>query len=101
MYFLIADELLIFDRVDQTITILVNALLGGRAPEEAYEEAVGEIERLVALLWSNRRKTPRWTCRRETPEIPFTSNVAKEAFLQNDQEARQKIHHRQATLFRW
>jgi anthranilate synthase component I len=28
MYFLIADELLVFDRVAQTITILVNAVLG-------------------------------------------------------------------------
>ena len=29
MYFLIADELLIFDRVAQTITILVSAVLDG------------------------------------------------------------------------
>src|SRR5271170_5979191 len=50
LYFLIADELLIFDRVAQTITVLVNAVLDGRTPEEAYEEAVAEIERIVALL---------------------------------------------------
>src|SRR5579871_6243632 len=51
MYFLIADELLIFDRVAQTITILVNAVLeDGTTPAEAYENAVGEIERLVTLL---------------------------------------------------
>ena len=31
MYFLIADELLIFDRVAQTITILVNAVLDDAA----------------------------------------------------------------------
>src|SRR5580700_2395075 len=43
MYFLIADELLIFDRVTQTITILVSAVLDGSpTPQEAYEEAVGE-----------------------------------------------------------
>ena len=49
--FLIADELLIFDRVAQTITVLVNAVLdGATSPEEAYEDAVGEIERLVSLL---------------------------------------------------
>ena len=29
MYFLIADELLIFDRVNQTLTVLVNAFLDG------------------------------------------------------------------------
>src|SRR5712692_4910867 len=40
MYFLIADQLLIFDRVTQTITVLVNALLEDAAgPEEAYENA--------------------------------------------------------------
>src|SRR5438093_8499108 len=51
MYFLIADQLLIFDRVAQTITVLVNAVLEDSAsPEEAYENACGEIERLVWLL---------------------------------------------------
>ena len=41
LYFLIADELLIFDRVQQTITILVNAVVEEAAsPAEAYENAV-------------------------------------------------------------
>ena len=40
MYFLIADQLLIFDRVAQTITVLVNAVLDDAAsPAEAYENA--------------------------------------------------------------
>src|SRR5580693_1235586 len=34
MVFLIADELLIFDRADQTITILVNAVLDGSSKPE-------------------------------------------------------------------
>ena len=51
MYFLIADELLIFDRVAQTLTVLVNAVLEEAAsPEEAYENAISEVERIVALL---------------------------------------------------
>src|SRR5262245_9947914 len=38
MYFLIADQLLIFDRVTQTLTVLVNAILEDAAtPQEAYE----------------------------------------------------------------
>src|SRR5690348_3491872 len=46
MVFLIADQLLIFDRVAQTITILVNAILEeGVTPTEAYENAVAEVER--------------------------------------------------------
>src|SRR6476469_4230777 len=51
MYFLIADQLLIFDRVAQTLTVLVNAVLDeSGSVEEAYENATGEIERLVSLL---------------------------------------------------
>ena len=90
MYFLIADELLVFDRVAQTITILVNAVLGQRTPEEAYEEAVGEIERLVSLLEQPSEHAP-VDVPRETPEIPFTSNMTKEAFLQNVERAKKCI----------
>ena len=51
MVFLLADELLVFDRVAQTITVLVNAVVDeASTPAEAYENAVGEIERLVSLL---------------------------------------------------
>src|SRR5678815_4774857 len=51
LYFLIADQLLIFDRVAQTLTVLVNAVLDEAAtPEEAYENAISEVERIVALL---------------------------------------------------
>src|SRR5277367_1211679 len=51
MYFLIADQLLIFDRVQQTITILVNAILDdAENPSEAYENATSEIDRIISLL---------------------------------------------------
>ena len=51
MYFLIADQLLTFDRAQQTITILVNAILDdAESPADAYENATAEIERLVSLL---------------------------------------------------
>jgi anthranilate synthase component 1 len=90
MYFLIADELLIFDRVAQTITILVNAVLGGRPPEEAYEEAVGEIERLVSLLEQPSEHAP-VDVPRDTPEIAFTSNVSKEHFMENVERAKKYI----------
>ena len=60
MYFLIADQLLIFDRVAQTITVLVNAMLEDAAsPEEAYENAVGEIERLVVAARTTERTSSR------------------------------------------
>jgi anthranilate synthase component I len=70
MYFMIADQLLIFDRVAQTITVLVNAVIEDAAnPQEAYENAVGEIERLVALLEQPTEPTfrkPRNTSRQAT-----------------------------------
>jgi anthranilate synthase component 1 len=91
LYFLIADELLVFDRVAQTITILVNAVLdGGSRPEEAYEEAAGEIERLVSLLEQPSHHVP-VDVPREVPQMPFVSNVPKEAFLRNVLRAQQYI----------
>jgi anthranilate synthase component 1 len=89
--FLIADELLVFDRVAQTITVLVNAVLDGKSsPEEAYEEAAGEIERLVSLLEQPFHHVPA-DVPREVPQMPFVSNVPKEAFLNNVSRAQQYI----------
>jgi anthranilate synthase component 1 len=82
LYFLIADELLIFDRVEQTITILVNAVLDGVSPADAYEEATGEIERLLSLLEQPSEHFP-VDVPRDIPEAPFVSNMPREAFLQN------------------
>ena len=90
MCFLIADELLVFDRVAQTITILVNAVLEGRPPAEAYEEAVGEIERIVSLL-EQPLEHATVDVPRETPEIPFASNMTREAFMENVERARKYI----------
>ena len=91
MYFLIADELLIFDRVTQTITVLVNALIEDPArPEEAYEEALAEIDRLVALL-EQPSEHPPVDVPREVPPLPFESNVSKEKFFANVLKAKEYI----------
>ena len=91
MYFLLADQLLIFDRVAQTITILVNAVLDGRrSAEEAYEEAVGEIERLVSLLEQPSHHVP-VDVPKEVPQIPFQSNVPKDVFFKNVLRAQEYI----------
>ncbi len=91
MYFLIADELLIFDRVKQTLTVLVNAILEENTkPEEAYEDALGEIERLIALLEQPTEHIP-VTPPREIPEPPFASNVTKEKFFENVLKAKKYI----------
>jgi anthranilate synthase component 1 len=81
MYFLVADQLLVFDRVAQTITVLVNAAIEEAAsPAEAYEAAVEEIERLLSLLEQPSEHHP-VTVPGEVPSLPFTSNMAKEKFL--------------------
>jgi len=91
MVFLIADQLLIFDRVAQTITVLVNAILDGAAsPAEAYEDATAEIDRIVSLLEQPSQHAP-VTVPTEVPSIPFESNVAKEKFLANVLRAKQYI----------
>jgi len=91
MYFLVADQLLIFDRVAQTITILVNAILGdAENPAETYENAVGEIERLVSLLEQPSEHQP-VSLPVETPSIPFESNMTKEKFGANVLKAKEYI----------
>jgi anthranilate synthase component I len=91
IYFLIADQLLIFDRVAQTLTVLVNAVLEDAAsPENAYEDAIGEIERLVALLEQPSEHHP-VTVPAQMPSAPFESNLAKEKFLANVQKAKEYI----------
>jgi anthranilate synthase component 1 len=82
MYFMIADELLVFDRVAQTITVIVNASTDGKPPEEAYEDACDELGRLLSLL---EQPTEQQAVHvpTEVPPMPFESNVTKEKFLAN------------------
>jgi anthranilate synthase component 1 len=83
MYFLLADQLLVFDRATQTITILVNAILDD-APnaEEAYENALSEIDRILSLLEQPSEHVP-VTLPSEVPVPPFTSNLTPEQFHAN------------------
>ena len=91
MYFLIADQLLIFDRVAQTLTVLVNAVLDDAAsPAEAYENAMGEIDRLVSLLEQPSEHHP-VTLPEEVPPVPFESNLPREKFFANVLKAKQYI----------
>jgi anthranilate synthase component 1 len=83
MFFLIADQLLIFDRAAQTITILVNAILNdAESPADTYENATSEIERIISLLEQPSEHHP-VTVPDEVPVIPFESNQTKEKFSDN------------------
>jgi anthranilate synthase component I len=91
LYFLIADELLIFDRVAQTITILVNAHLdAGMDAERAYANAVERILRLKTLL-NKPTAYDQVSVPREVPQIDFTSNMERDRFLQNVVRAKDYI----------
>jgi anthranilate synthase component 1 len=91
MYFLVADQLLIFDRVQQTITILVNAILDdAESPADAYENAVGEIERLVSLLEQPSEHQPVGVPD-EIPPVAFESNQTKEKFCANVEASKKYI----------
>jgi anthranilate synthase component I len=91
MYFLVADELLIFDRVNQTITVLVNAVVDQHgSTSDAYDDAIAEIDRLVALLEQPSEHVP-VVVPKETPSMPFESNVPKEKFFANVLQAKKYI----------
>ncbi len=92
IYFLIADQLLIFDRVAQTITILVNAILDdAENPTEAYENATSEIDRIVSLLEQPSEHSAVGVTN-EVPAIEFQSNQTKENFLANVEASKKYIH---------
>ncbi len=91
MYFLVADQLLTFDRAQQTITILVNAILDDtESPADAYENATSEIDRLVSLLEQPSEHQP-VTLPDEVAPLPFVSNQTKEKFIANVQASKKFI----------
>ena len=91
MYFIVADQLLVFDRVAQTITVLVNAAVEEAAsPTEAYENAVSEIERLLSLLEQPSEHQP-VSIPSEVPSVAFQSNQPKDKFLTNVQASKKFI----------
>jgi len=91
MYFLIADELLVFDRVRQTITVIVNAILEeGMRPEDVYEDAVGEVDRLITLLEQPTEHVP-VSLPAKAPDVSFKSNMEKDAFLAHVEKSKEYI----------
>ena len=91
IYFLIADQLLIFDRVAQTITILVNAILDDAdSPADAYENATSEIDRILSLLEQPGEHSA-VTVAGDGAPIPFESNQSKEKFFANVEASKKYI----------
>lgn len=91
LYFLIADQLLTFDRAQQTITILVNAILeDAESPAEAYENATSEIDRILSLLEQPSEHQP-MTLPEELPAVSFESNQSQEKFFKNVEASKKYI----------
>jgi anthranilate synthase component 1 len=91
LYFVIADQLLIFDRVQQTITILVNAILDdAESLAEAYENATSEIDRILSLLEQPSEHTVVGVTN-DIPSVEFESNQTKEKFFANVEAAKKYI----------
>jgi anthranilate synthase component 1 len=91
VYFLIADQLLTFDRAQQTITILVNAILDdAESPADAYESATSEIERILSLLEQPSEHQP-LTLPDEVPPVAFESNQTQEKFFANVEASKKYI----------
>ncbi len=91
MYFLVADQLLIFDRVQQTITILVNAILDdAESPTDAYENATSEIDRIISLLEQPGEHTAVGVTN-DFPAVEFESNQSKEKFFANVEASKKYI----------
>ena len=91
LYFLIADQLLIFDRAAQTLTVLVNAAVDeSGSPESAYDAARAEIEQLIQRL---RLPVPHQPVGvpEEVPSVPVASNVTRERFEANVLKAKEYI----------
>jgi anthranilate synthase component 1 len=77
--------------VQQTITILVNAIQeDGESAADVYENAVGEIERLVSLL-EQPSDHPAVTVTGEPQPIAFESNQTKDKFSANVEASKQYI----------
>ncbi|MGH7950811.1 MAG: anthranilate synthase component I [Limisphaerales bacterium] len=92
MYFLVADQLLIFDRVAQTITILVNAILDdAENPTEAYENAISEIDRITSLLEQPSEHKSVGVQPEAMAPVTFESNQTKEKFFANVEVSKKLI----------
>lgn len=91
LYFVIPDDMIIFDRVAQTMTVMVNAVIEeSSSAMEAYEKATAEITRLVARLRAPAKQTL-VTMPREIPDLPCVSNMPREKFHANVLQAQRYI----------
>ena len=90
--FIIADQLLVFDRVTQTLTVIVNGIIGSSDdPSEVYDRTASEVKRIVGLLEQSIEYNP-VSFPDDLPEKKFTSNQEKKRFLANVNKSKEYIN---------
>lgn len=96
VFLMLADTLLIFDSLKQTIKVVCNVHLDGRDPRQAYDDAVKRIDRIIAELAGSRigagdsLRLP--AAGAAPPDLrKFGSNFKKEAFLDAVGQAKEHV----------
>ena len=90
--FIIADQLLVFDRVTQTLTVIVNGIIGSSDdPSVVYDRTASEVERIIGLLEQSIEFNP-VSFPDDLPEKKFTSNQEKKRFLANVNKSKEYIN---------
>jgi len=74
------ESLVIFDHIDKTIKVVVNADLKANSPEQAYRLAAQRIDQLVAKLQERPRLELGEIDTHGPLTLPFTSNLPKDEF---------------------
>lgn len=87
IFLMLADTVLIFDNLKQTIKIVYNAHTEGKNIKEAYEEAVERIDKIIKELRNAKCKIRNQEFSASNSELKtpplcdFSSNFSKENFL--------------------
>lgn len=91
LYFLVADQLIVFDRVAQTLSVIVNARCDDPAEaDQSYAQALKDIDQLVTCL--EKPVEQRLIDVAGTPKpAPFVSNMEKSAFQEHVKRAKDYI----------
>ena len=90
LYYLITDSVLIFDHAKQVLRICVHAFCNGTDAETAYNKAVSEIERIVALLRAPKTLTH---CSLQEPKIESApqGNISQDEFIASVEKVKDYI----------
>lgn len=91
--FIITDSVLIFDHVRRTIQIVVNTPVNGDA-NQAYTQAVIEINRILALLRTNSNSLEPLdhAFNGQSAPIAYTSNVTPDEYMAAVEKAKKAIN---------